>query len=181
MDIWPGTKAVPAAKVQVIPNGIDVEKFHPRWHIAALQREFSLTPGSPVVGIVAALRPEKNHELFLQAAKLIHNALPTTKFLIVGDGPRRTALESLAAELDLEDAIRFAGIRHNVSEVLSLIDVFMLTSHMEANPASILEAMACEKPVVATRVGSVPETVLDGRTGYLVPPRRRRAISPPNP
>jgi glycosyltransferase involved in cell wall biosynthesis len=160
----------PAAKVQVIPNGVDVEKFHPRWPVAPLQDEFRLAPGTPVVGIVAALRPEKNHELFLQAAKLIHQALPITKFLIIGDGLRRAELERMARELDLNEAVRFAGTRADVPEMLSLVDVILLTSQMEANPASILEAMACEKPVVATRVGSVPETVLDGRTGYLVPP-----------
>jgi glycosyltransferase involved in cell wall biosynthesis len=167
----------PAAKVRVIPNGVDVEKYHPRWPVASLQREFALMPGSPVVGIVAALRPEKNHELFLQAAKLIHNALSTTKFLVVGDGPQRTELESLARELGLNEAVRFVGTRSDVPEVLSLFDVFLLTSHMEANPTSILEAMACEKPIVATRVGSVPETVLNGRTGYLVPPGDAHAIA----
>jgi glycosyltransferase involved in cell wall biosynthesis len=160
----------PAAKVRVIPNGVDVEKFHPRWPVASLQGEFCFAPGTPVVGIVAALRPEKNHELFLQAAKLIHQALPTTKFLVIGDGPRRAELECFARDLGLNEAVRFTGTRGDVPEMLSLVDVILLTSHMEANPASILEAMACEKPVVATRVGSVPETVLDGRTGYLVPP-----------
>ena len=160
----------PAAKVRVIPNGVDVEKFHPRWPVASLQGEFCLAPGTPVVGIVAALRPEKNHELFLQAAKLIHQALPTTKFLVIGDGPRRAELECFARDLGLNEAVRFTGTRGDVPEMLSLVDVILLTSHMEANPASILEAMACEKPVVATRVGSVPETVLDGRTGFLVPP-----------
>jgi glycosyltransferase involved in cell wall biosynthesis len=159
-----------ASKVRFIPNGVDVEKFHPRWPVQPLQRELSLTPGSPVVGIVAALRPEKNHELFLQAAKLIHQSLSSVKFLIVGDGPERAKLESLAGELGLGEAIVFLGTRRDVPEVLSLIDVFLLTSHMEANPTSILEAMACEKPVVATRVGSVPETVLSGKTGYLVSP-----------
>ncbi|MGA2059682.1 MAG: glycosyltransferase [Thermoguttaceae bacterium] len=160
----------PAAKVHVIPNGVDVEKFHPRWPVASLQEEFCLAPGSPVVGIVAALRPEKNHELFLQAAKLVHEALPTTKFLVIGDGPRRAELGCFAQDLGLNEAVRFTGTRGDVPEMLSLVDVVLLTSHMEANPASILEAMACEKPVVATRVGSVAETVLDGRTGYLVPP-----------
>ncbi len=160
----------PAAKIRIIPNGVNVEKFHPRWPIAVLQREFALEPGSPAVGIVAALRAEKNHELFLQAAKLIYHALPSTRFLVIGDGPRRRELESLAGELGIQDAVRFTGTRSDVAEMLSLVDVVMLSSHMEANPISILEAMACEKPVVATRVGSVPETVLDGRTGYLVPP-----------
>ncbi len=160
----------PAAKVRVIPNGVDVEKFHPRWPIASLQREFCLPSDSPVAGIVAALRPEKNHELFLQAAKLVHDALPAVRFLVVGDGPRRAELERFARELGLNEAVRFTGARSDVPEVLSLVDVVLLTSQMEANPASILEAMACEKPVVATCVGSLAETVLDGRTGYLVPP-----------
>jgi glycosyltransferase involved in cell wall biosynthesis len=160
----------PADKLRVISNGVDVEKFHPRWPVASLQEEFCLAPGTPVVGIVAALRPEKNHELFLQAAKLVHEALPTAKFLVIGDGPRRAELECYARDLGLNEAVRFTGTRGDMAEMLSLVDVILLTSHMEANPASILEAMACEKPVVATRVGSLPETVLDGQTGYLVPP-----------
>ena len=97
--------------------------------------------------------------------------------MIVGDGPRRDALEALARELSLSEAVHFLGTRSDVPEVLSLIDVLVLTSHAEANPVSILEAMAAEKPVVATRVGSVPETVLDGVTGYLAAPGDEAAIS----
>jgi glycosyltransferase involved in cell wall biosynthesis len=159
-----------AAKVRVIPNGVDVEKFHPRWPSRNLQQELHLAPGTPVAGIVAALRPEKNHELFLRAAALVREQLPNARFLVVGDGPRRQSLETLAGELSLGDAVNFLGARSDVPEVLSMIDVLALTSHMEANPISILEAMAAEKPVVSTRVGSVAETVLDGKTGYLVAP-----------
>jgi glycosyltransferase involved in cell wall biosynthesis len=79
-------------------------------------------------------------------------------------------LEQLAEKLSLADVVHFAGTRTDIPDMLGLMDVFVLTSHSEANPVSILEAMACEKPVVATRVGSVPETVLDGRTGYLASP-----------
>jgi glycosyltransferase involved in cell wall biosynthesis len=160
----------PAEKICVIPNGVDVEKFHPSWPNPNLQQEFGIRQGTPVVGIVAALRPEKNHELFLRAAAIIHREMPETVFLIVGDGPRRLELQKLAAELSLTAAVRFAGTRADIPEMLGLMDVFMLTSQSEANPVSILEAMACEKPVVAPRVGSVPETVLDGQTGYLIPP-----------
>ncbi len=160
----------PAAKVHVIPNGVDVEKFHPRRPSRAVRRELGLSPDMPLAGIVAALRPEKNHELFLHAAALVRRQLPDARFLIVGDGPRRMELESLAERLSLGEAVRFLGTRADVPEVLSLLDVFVLTSHMEANPVSILEAMAAEKPVIGTRVGSVAETVLDGKTGYLVAP-----------
>ncbi len=158
----------PAKKIRVIPNGIDVERFHPRWPNQALRTELGLEAGSPVVGIVAALRPEKNHELFLYAAALVRLKLPNARFLVIGDGPQRAKLEALAKCLGIAEAVRFVGSRSDVPELLSLIDVLVLSSHMEANPICLLEAMASEKPVVATRVGSVAETVLEGRTGYLV-------------
>jgi glycosyltransferase involved in cell wall biosynthesis len=160
----------PADKVRVIPNGVDLERFHPRWPDRQLQQELGLRPENPVVGIVAALRPEKNHPLFLRAAALVHRELPQARFLVVGDGPQRDELESLAAELSISEVVYFLGTRHDVPEVLALVDVLVLSSHIEANPISILEAMAAEKPVVATRVGSVEETVVDGKTGYLVAP-----------
>ncbi len=160
----------PAGKVCVIPNGVDVEKYHPRRPNRNLLREFGLPQDGPVAGIVAALRPEKNHELFLRAAAIVHRKMPEAHFLIVGDGPQRRMLEQMAAELSLADAVHFCGTRADIPEMLGLMNVFVLTSHSEANPVSILEAMACEKPVVATRVGSVPETVLDGRTGWLAAP-----------
>ncbi len=158
----------PAAKVRVIPNGVDIERFHSRWPNEALRKAFQLDAAAPVVGIVAALRPEKNHEMFLDVAAAVHRRLPKTQFLVVGDGARRTRLQARAEELGIAGVVRFSGTRSDVAEVLSLVDVLLLTSHMEANPICLLEAMASEKPVVATRVGSVPETVLEGRTGYLV-------------
>jgi glycosyltransferase involved in cell wall biosynthesis len=167
----------PAGKICVIPNGVDVEKFHPRRPNSNLQREFGIPQDAPVVGIVAALRPEKNHELFLQAAAIVRQKMPEVNFLVVGDGPRRGDLERMASDLSLSDAVHFSGTRADIPEMLALMDVFLLTSHCEANPVSILEAMACEKPVVATRVGSVPETVLDGRTGYLVTPGEAEQVA----
>lgn len=160
----------PAAKVRVIPNGVDVARFSPQAADAALRDELRLPAGSPVAGLVAELRPEKNHRLWLQAAAEIHRQMPEVRFLLVGGGPLREELESLAAELGLADVVRFAGRRMDVPELLRLIDVFVLTSDMEANPVSILEAMACGKPVIASRVGSIPETVTEGQTGYLVDP-----------
>ena len=159
-----------AAKIRVVPNGVDVERFRARPPSETLRQEFDLAAGAPVVGIVAALRPEKNHSLFLRAAVRVRRAIPDARFLIVGDGPQRRELETLAQSLSISDAVRFLGTRNDVPEVLSLVDVLALCSHMEANPVSILEAMAAEKPVVATRVGSVDKAVQDGRTGCLVRP-----------
>ncbi|MBN2473647.1 MAG: glycosyltransferase [Pirellulales bacterium] len=157
----------PSHKIRVIPNGVDVEQFHPRWRSAELLAELGLAPDTPVVGIVAALRPEKNHELFLQVAARVRRRIPRARFLVIGDGRRREPLVAMARQSSLDEAVRFLGSRSDVADLLSLIDVFVLTSHMEANPISILEAMASEKPVVAPRVGSIPEAVIDGRTGYL--------------
>jgi glycosyltransferase involved in cell wall biosynthesis len=160
----------PAAKVRVIPNGVDVDRFRALPPSHSLRAELNLPEGAPVAGIVAALRAEKHHELFLRAAALVARRLPEARFLVVGDGPRRATLEALARDLSIDKSVRFVGTRNDVPELLSLVDVAVLTSHMESNPVSLLEAMASETPVVATRVGSVPETVIDGKTGFLAAP-----------
>ena len=160
----------PAARVRVVPNGVDIERFRPLPPSSALRGQLQLPPGAPVAAILAALRPEKNHELFLRAAARIRQAVPEAQFLVIGDGARRQELQALAEQLQLTSCVHFLGTRADVPELLSMVDVLVLSSHMEANPVSVLEALACEKPVVATRVGSVGETVQDGVSGYLVSP-----------
>jgi glycosyltransferase involved in cell wall biosynthesis len=160
----------PAAKVAVVPNGVDTESFAPNAVVAAIRRELGIGAHDPVVGIVAALRPEKNHELFLEMARRVRQLVPTARFLVIGDGPCRGALELLAQRLGLESNVMFVGSRDDVPQLLSAIDVFALTSHIEANPVSILEAMSVGRPVVATNVGSVCEPIADGVTGFLVAP-----------
>lgn len=167
----------PAARIRVIPNGVDVERFRPRPPDAELRKSLDLPDGAPTVGILAALRPEKNHALFLRAAARVLKAVPEARFLIVGDGPTREELQALARVLEVSHAAHFLGTRSDVPELLALIDVLALTSHMEANPVSILEAMAAGKPVVATRVGSVDRAVQEGRTGYLVSPGNEEEVA----
>lgn len=159
----------PAERVFVIPNGVDVERFRPVAPNEALRAALGLRPEQGVAAIVAALRPEKNHELFLRAAALVAAEQPTARFLVIGDGARRAELEALARELGLAERVRFLGTRSDVPELLGLVNVLVLSSHMEANPVSVLEGLACGKPVVATRVGSLGETVHDGVNGYLTP------------
>lgn len=158
----------PAGKVRVIPNGIDTQRFKPLPdHGREVRAQLGIPLSAPVVGIVAALRPEKNHELFLRAAAGVRSKLPESQFIVVGDGPQRASLERLTETLQLNDCVHFLGNRPDVPQVLSAIDLLALTSHNEANPVSILEALACGVPVVSTRVGSVHETVRDGITGFL--------------
>jgi glycosyltransferase involved in cell wall biosynthesis len=159
-----------AEKVAVVPNGVDTDRFAPNADVAAIRRELGIDSHDPVVGIVAALRPEKNHELFLEMAHRLRQHVPNARFLVIGDGPCRAALELIAERLGLESNVMFLGSRDDVPQLLSAIDVFALTSHIEANPVSILEAMSVGRPVVATNVGSVCEAVADGVTGFLVAP-----------
>jgi len=168
---------LPPGRIYTIPNGIDTEKYRPRPLDDDLRNQLKIPLTAPLVGIVAVLRPEKNHEMFLRVAAHVRNEVPESHFLIIGDGARRAELESLARQLAIADRVHFLGKRPDVAQLLNLLDVFVLTSHNEANPVSILEALATGKPVVATRVGSVPETVLDGETGYLVDPGAEQAMA----
>ncbi len=164
-------ESFPACKVSVIPNGVDTERFRPNPAARALIRtSLGIPAHAPVFGIVAALRPEKNHALFVAAAERIVRAVPHAHFLIVGDGPRRDLIQNAARSRGVDRQTHILGNRSDIPELLAALDVFMLTSHQEANPVSILEALAAGVPVIATRVGSVAETVREGITGYLAEP-----------
>jgi glycosyltransferase involved in cell wall biosynthesis len=161
----------PESKVFMIPNGINTQHFVADTNARCDWRaKLGIQPQAPVVGIVAALRPEKNHDLFLQSAQLTLKTVPAAQFVIAGDGPQRSRLEALAQTLGIASQVHFIGSTADIPGVLSMIDVFSLTSHNEAKPVSILEALSCQRPVAATAVGSVNESVIEGVTGYLVPP-----------
>lgn len=161
----------PEGKVRVIRNGIDACRFRslPDSGIAIRQR-LGIPQNAPLCGIVAALRPEKNHLLFLRAAALASKQASDAHFVLVGEGPERQKLERAVVNTSLAGRVHMLGSRNDIPQLLSALDVFSLTSHNEANPVSILEAMACEVPVVATRVGSVAESVAHESTGFLVEP-----------
>lgn len=161
----------PEEKVRVIRNGIDSTRFRslPDSGIA-IRKQLGIPQSAPVCGIVAALRHEKNHLLFLRAAALASKRSPDAHFVLIGDGPERQKLERTVVDTKLAGRVHMLGSRNDIPQLLSAMDVFSLTSHNEANPVSILEAMACEVPVVATSVGSVGESVAHESTGFLVQP-----------
>jgi glycosyltransferase involved in cell wall biosynthesis len=154
----------------VIANGVDTARFAPTPDAHSIRAEFNISPTSPLISIVAALRPEKNHALFLDVAQRVSKQSPDAQFLIVGDGPCRASLEHDAEARGIARCVHFLGSRSDVPRILTATDVFALTSHNEANPISVLEAMSVGRPIVATDVGSIHEVVADGVHGYLVPP-----------
>ena len=158
----------PQEKVFMIPNGIDTQRFvfnadsRDQW-----RQQVGIPSDSPVVGIVAALRPEKNHPLFLKCSRRVLEKMPNAHFVIAGDGPERPGLEQIAQEKQIQDNVHFLGSISDIPGVLSMVDLFTLTSHNEASPVSILEAMSVCRPVVAPNVGSINESVVEGETGFL--------------
>ncbi len=159
----------PASKVAIIRNGIDSQRFEPNaTQREVVRAELGLESTAPLVGIVAALRPEKNHELFLDVASQTIKILPNAHFVIIGEGPERKKIESILSSKNLNSNVHLLGNRHDTPRLLAALDTFLLTSHNEANPVSILEALSCGVPVVATNVGSIAETVQNGFTGYTV-------------
>jgi glycosyltransferase involved in cell wall biosynthesis len=161
-------------KIRIIRNGVDPSAYAPpgeerRREVAA---SLGIAPGERVVGILAVLRPEKDHATFLRAGRRVIDRMPEARLLVVGDGPCRADSERLAAELGLGDRVIFAGMRSDVADVLGVVDVIVLSSFtIECFPFSILEAMSAGVPAVCTAIGGLPELIEDGVTGHLVAPR----------
>lgn len=159
----------PKSKVFLIPNGVDTDRFvfdsEQRIH---WREKHGIPLDSPVCGIVAALREEKNHELFLQLCESVTREIPNAHYLIIGDGERRSVIESIRDGLACRDRVHVLGNSYDIPAALSAMDLFALTSRNEASPVSILEAMAVGIPVVAPNVGSISQAVDDGVTGFLV-------------
>ncbi len=154
---------LPAAKVTVIENGVDLATYRPGPRSGLLGPD----TGRPRVGLVAVLRPEKDVATWLHTVKLLTERGVAAEYFVVGDGPQRQQLQQLAARLGIADRVRFVGLQQDMPAVYRDLDICVLTSRFEVLPCTLMEAMACGKPVVATRVGAVEDLVCDGRTGLL--------------
>jgi glycosyltransferase involved in cell wall biosynthesis len=133
--------------------------------------------GHPVIGAVARLVPVKGLQYLIDAAPEILRRCPDARFLLVGDGEMRPALEAQADALSLSDRILFTGFREDIPALIAGMDVFVLPSINEGMGRVLVMAMALGKPIVATRVGGVAELLGDGEAGLLVPPRDPAALA----
>jgi len=156
-------------KVSVIPNAIDLPRFHPKKTREAVRSELGMDADAVLIGTVAALRPEKQLDTFIRAAAETRTMAPHARFLIAGEGNERPRLEALLEQLHLRDVFRLLGDRNDVADLVNAFDVFVLSSLTESFPNAILEAMALGKPVVSTRVGGTGEVVEEAVSGFLVP------------
>jgi glycosyltransferase involved in cell wall biosynthesis len=164
-------EGVPASRATTIHNGIDLEKFQPRPELRAAARErWKLPPGAFVVAGIGRLTFQKNFALFLEIAAAIVAEHPQAVFVLVGTGEDEPALRAQAARLGLGDRVRFLGYVPDMPALWPALDCLLLTSRYEGLPITILEAMACGVPIVASNLDGMREILRDEENADLVPP-----------
>jgi len=170
-DYIAAVEKIPYRKIQVIYNGVDPDRFQSNLTPQEARSRLGIPPESPVVSIVAALRPDKAHHVFLHSARKVADALPETHFLIIGDGPQRPCLEDLRRELKLENQVHFSGFQRELGDILAAVDINCLSSYPQQETLSVaaIEAMSVRIPIVCTDVGFMNEIIIPGKTGFLVP------------
>jgi glycosyltransferase involved in cell wall biosynthesis len=162
---------VPPDRVWVVPGAVDVSRFTPGEGRVGVRAELALGE-RPVVGCVARLVSGRRHDLLVRAAARVRERMPGLRLVLVGRGEGRPAIEALVQALGLGECVLFAGYRgDDLPHVLAAMDCFaLLGTGSEESCRAVLEAMAAGLPVVAARVGAIPETVMNGETGWVVEP-----------
>lgn len=154
-----------SAKLEVIPNGLPDKLFAPAE--PALPRD----PKVVRIGMISRMNHQvKQHDMFLRVAARLARRIPQARFVLIGDGPLRPALEALVAQLELSDRVIFLGDRRDIPAVFASLDVSVMPSSSESLSNVIMESMAAGVPVVASNVGGNPELVENGKSGLLLPP-----------
>ena len=159
-------EGIPPRKVERIYYGLDAAPA-PQ-NVADLRTELGWA-GAPLIGFVGRLTGQKGVDVLLNAFAIVHRALPTARLLLIGDGPQRAALAALAGGLQISAAVHFAGWREDARAQMAALNVLAIASRWEGFGLVTLEAMQAGVAVVASRVSALPEIVLDGETGLLVP------------
>jgi len=156
-------------KYSLIHYGIDFSEFGTKDQ--NIREELGININDLAIGMIACLKPQKSPQDFIKLAFLVKKVSPDARFLLVGDGILRKKTESLIRKFNLEKQVILTGWRKDIARVLSGIDVFVLTSLWEGLPVSVLEAMASSKPIVSTHTGGVADIIVEGSSGFLVPPK----------
>lgn len=161
-------------RADVIYNGVDLEPFN---HSGSNFKRSMNWSGRPVIGAMGRLAPQKGLQYLLRAAPEVLRDSPKAVFAFVGDGPERELLEAEARSLNIQDAVCFLGVRHDIPELLSSMDVLAMPSLSEGLPMALLEAMASGRAVVASGVGAIPHVIQDRVNGIILPPRDVKGLA----
>ncbi len=169
-------RGLPAGRIALIPYGIDTRRFHVAPADPSFRLELGIPPDAVLIGTAGRLHPWKGHRYLLEAAPDVVRRHPKAHFLFVGDSAFseqsafRQELRDLARRLGIEGRVTWAGTRSDMPRVMQALDLFVFPSLREPFGIVLIEAQACGKPVVGTRVGGIPEAFRDGETGVLVEP-----------
>jgi glycosyltransferase involved in cell wall biosynthesis len=164
-------RVISPEKIITIPNSVDIERFSQADSRDRKRAEIGVISSELLIGTVARLVQVKRLDYLLEAAHTVCEKLPETRFVIIGDGPLREKLEVQASQLNLlPQKVMFLGSRVDIPELLSALDIFVLSSETEGLPVSMLEAMAALKPVIVPKVGAIPQVILDRQNGLLISP-----------
>ncbi len=162
------SEGAPAGKVVCVPSALDSEHYNRTCEKEWFCREFSIEPGNKVIGVIAQFIPRKGHRFLIEAAPQILTNYPNTKFLFFGQGPLEKQLRQLCKKHNIADKVHFVGFRTDLERILPCIDLVVHPATMEGLGISLMQASATGVPIVASRVGGIPEIVQDGVNGYLV-------------
>ena len=165
------TLRVSKGKVTTIYNGIDLNRFNGSVNIDEIRKKFNIPLHFKVIGTIGRLNEQKAQIFIIESASQILKVFPDTIFMIVGDGPLKQSLQEKVVAAKLENNFLFTGIYKNIPEILAAMDIFILPSLAEGLPMALLEAMAAKKPIIASKVGSIPQLIIPDETGLLIEPR----------
>jgi glycosyltransferase involved in cell wall biosynthesis len=167
----------PPKKCRTILNGVDLSRFRPDLP-RIFREEMGWQADQIVVGMVANFRPCKRHADFLEAAAIIRKLYPETRFVMVGaDNGNMAEIATRVKALGLEQSVAMLGSQSRPERIFAAIDIYVCTSDTEGFSNVLLEALACGKPVIATRVGGNQEVIRDGDNGFLVPPKSPELVA----
>ncbi|MDD5085646.1 MAG: glycosyltransferase [Candidatus Omnitrophica bacterium] len=164
-------------KLVVVYNGVNLNKFEVKADSPRLLKDLGIDPESKRIGCIANLNPRKGHKYLLDAFPLVLKDVPDSVLILVGDGELREELEGQAGRLNIKDRVVFLGKRKKAFNLMGIFNCLVLPSITEGLAITLLEAMASGVPIIGTAVGGIPEVIINGETGLLVPPKDKKALA----
>jgi len=171
------THGVSEKNISYVPNSVSLSDFGNKNSSGLFRKELNLTPKNLLIGNIGRLSPEKGQCDFIEAAKIISEKYEEVRYILIGDGPDYHFLKDYTDQLKLTEKVIFAGYRKDITDVYSSLNLIVLSSYTEGMPNVILEAMAAEVPIIATRVGGVSELIENGNTGIMVDPGKPKELA----
>jgi glycosyltransferase involved in cell wall biosynthesis len=170
------SEGIPKDKIVCVPSGVDYRRYAQPCDKHWFRREFGLLPAHRTIAMIAQFIPRKGHRLLIEAARHILVSCPEARFLLFGMGPLEKEIQWSCEHKGIADKVIFCGFRNDLDRILPCLDLVIHPAEMEGLGVSLLQAAAAGVPIVASRVGGIPEIVQDGVNGYLIDVGDRRAI-----